>query len=334
MNRTYFINYIISAIFSVVLFSCNSVESPYPSAVWEAKNNFPTGLSSASGCSANGKGYVFFGRTSMSKDTAYYANNCYEYNPTTDKWKEKTPCPGFRRVKGIAVEMGGKIYAGLGYRGVDNNMFDENNYLKDFWLYDPATDEWTQKKDFPNAQTSAASAFVNNGKIYVVGGFWGTSFDSRLWQYNPATDEWTEKCTFPAPKRAAGITVLSENQIFYGTGFQLYSWNDWWQYIPESDTWEEVKRMPDTGRTTAVGLSCNGRFFVATGRHFRGSKTGGHLKADLIEYDAKQNNWYNRGDMPTKGRENAVAFTIDGKGYIGLGETDDELLYDLWSFEP
>lgn len=83
-----------------------------------------------------------------------------------------------------------------------------------------------------------------------------------------------------------------------------------------------------------MGMSIGNRYFVATGRHFAGNLTGGHLKDDVVEYDAGKNVWYLRGVLPGGGRENAISFVINGKGYIGFGENDEGVLNDLWSFEP
>ena len=58
------------------------------------------------------------------------------------------------------------------------------------------------------------------------------------------------------------------------------------------------------------------------------------VKDDVVEYDAGKNVWYLRGVLPGGGRENAISFVINGKGYIGFGENDEGVLNDLWSFEP
>ena len=93
--------------------------------------------------------------------------------------------------------------------------------------------------------------------------------------------------------------------------------------------------MPDNGRNDALSFSINNRFFVSTGRHWGGNLTGGHLFSDVMEYDATRNVWYNnRGDIPGGARENAVCFVINGKGYIGQGENDTDIINDFWSFEP
>ena len=43
--------------------------------------------------------------------------------------------------------------------------------------------------------------------------------------------------------------------------------------------------------------------------------------------------WLLRGRLPRGGRENMVAFSIDGRGYIGLGEdANGTILNDLYSW--
>ncbi|MPN35571.1 hypothetical protein SDC9_183069 [bioreactor metagenome] len=92
--------------------------------------------------------------------------------------------------------------------------------------------------------------------------------------------------------------------------------------------------MPDAGRINALSFSAENRFFVATGRHFAGEHTGGHLKSDLMEYNVSENHWTKVGDIPGGGRENAVSFVLQNKVYIGFGENEKEILNDLWYFEP
>ncbi|MHB9140624.1 MAG: Kelch repeat-containing protein, partial [Paludibacter sp.] len=107
-----------------------------------------------------------------------------------------------------------------------------------------------------------------------------------------------------------------------------------WEYFPMNDTWTQRKSMPGNGRENAVSLTINDRIFIFSGRHFGGNLTGGEVKSDILEYDVARNIWYERGNLPASGRENALAFTLNGKGYIGFGENDTEVLNDFWSFEP
>ncbi|MGN6193740.1 MAG: hypothetical protein ACTHOB_02305, partial [Ginsengibacter sp.] len=59
--------------------------------------------------------------------------------------QERLISPGSGREFAIAFSINGKRYFGLGY-GDPSRLNPEG---ADFWEYDPATDEWTQKHDVP-----------------------------------------------------------------------------------------------------------------------------------------------------------------------------------------
>ena len=99
---------------------------------------------------------------------------------------------------------------------------------------------------------------------------------------------------------------------FSGTGYETLNDHRWWEYFPSSDSWKQRRDMPDNGRLNAVALSVDHRFFVATGLHFGGTMTGGHLFSDILEYDATKDVWYRRGSMSGGKRQNAICFVING----------------------
>lgn len=325
--------YILLLLF-IALQGCNdAAKSPYPDVEWTKKRNIPLrGLSSSTVACVGEKAYVLFGRTSSDSGSyGEHTNACWEYNAANDEWTKKTACPGVPRVNAVSVSLNGKIYAGLGFHGT---KYDENSYLGDFWMYDPQTDSWERKADYPSFSTDDCIGFAYENKIYIGIGFHGTSFGRLIIRYYPETDTWEQMNEFPGYPRATGVGCAGEEHIYMGTGYTTTNLNDWWEYLPVSDSWKKRKEMPDNGRISGAALSVNNRYFVSTGRYFAGTLTGGHLKSDIIEYDAVRNVWYKRGNIPTEGRENAIAFTINGKGYIGLGEGESGVLNDLWSFEP
>ena len=64
-------------------------------------------------------------------------------------WTQKTNFSGAPRYHSVAFAIGNKIYVGTGW----NNT----SYYNDFYEYDPASDTWTQKANFPG---DALSSFV------------------------------------------------------------------------------------------------------------------------------------------------------------------------------
>lgn len=323
------------SLLSFLITSCiePAAESPYPPITFEKKASFPgTGLASAVTFSINGKGYVALGRSFDGKST----NNCWQYDPTLDTWTKKTNFPDTARVKAVAVVVNGKAYVGLGYNlDKADGIRNDPGLLRGFWMYDPELDSWTQKSNFPTYATDGCVSFVINNDIYIGGGFHGEGLTRIMWKYNTLTNQWKQINNLPASCRAVAVCCSDSMHVFYGTGFDNgINENDWWEYAPKTDTWAQKKSMPDNGRANAVALNINNRYFVMTGRHFGGDLTGGHVFSDIVEYDSNRDVWYKRGNLPASGRENAIAFTINGKGYIGLGENDTNAMNDLWCFEP
>jgi len=314
------------------LLSCNiPADSPYSPISFQKKSTMPgNGRSSAVAFAINGKGYVALGRDSLHNPL----NDCWEYDPTQNNWTPKSAFPGTARVKAIGVSLNGKGYVGLGFNPLYGVYSDTTAYLKDFWMYDPQTDIWTQKAKFPSRECDANVSFVYGNYIYVGSGFNGYGFYGTFFKYDAEQDDWTKLNSFPGMARTGAVICTNGEHVYFGTGYNTYNENDWWEYFPSNDSWKSLKTMPDKGRENGVSLSINNRYFVSTGRQFGGPLTGGHVKSDIYEYDAVRNIWYNRGNIPQGNRENAVTFVINGIGYIGFGENNDKVLNDLWSFEP
>jgi N-acetylneuraminic acid mutarotase len=321
---------IIIVITALIAWSCSEfADSPYPPVSFVGMTSIPgNGRASAVAFSIYSKGYVALGRDS----TKTQLKDCWEYDPSNNSWTEKTPFPGIARVKSIAAVVNGKAYVGLGF----NDSLTVFNYLaclKDFWMFDPVLNSWTQKADFPSNFTDACVSFVYNNNIYVGSGFNGDTFGNDFWKYIPTENTWVKLNNFAGYKRAAAVSCTNGKHVYFGTGYRTINENDWWEYFPASDTWNWIGYMPDNGRENAVSFSIDNRFFITTGRQFGGTLTGGHVISDIYEFDAVRKVWYNRGDLPGA-RENAVAFVINGVGYIGFGENDSKVFNDFWSFEP
>jgi len=314
--------------FFVLLFvSCEKETIIYPENVFVAVEH-PSAIARACGTafSVNNKAYVTLGRNGgLLKD-------CWEFDPANSSWNKKQDFPGEGRVFPVSAVVDDKVFVGLGYN--NGGVYKEASYLRDFWMYEASSDQWTRKADFPSQSTNHAVTFVYDGEIYVLHGFRPGGFSFDCWKYNPGTDSWIQLSDFPGDFRSCAVGCSDGVKYFTGTGYDTSNKNDWWEYFPATDEWKKKRSMPDAGRINALSFSAENRFFVATGRHFAGAHTGGHLKSDIMEFDVTKNNWKKVGIIPGGGRENAISFVLLNKLYIGLGENENELLNDLWSFEP
>ena len=106
------------------------------------------------------------------------------------QWKMVAPLP--KAIGEIEAEtVNGKIYV---LSGLDNRpgVVSPAGYN---WVYDPATNAWSDRKSMPVPAHHIMVATLND-KIYVFGGFvrphdfvaWQPI--NRSWEYDPATDNW------------------------------------------------------------------------------------------------------------------------------------------------
>lgn len=102
--------------------------------------------------------------------------------------------------------------------------------------------------------------------------------------------------------------------------------------------WLQKQDIPDgsfAGRWGAYCFSVNDKIYVG------GGYVGNFIsKNDLWEYDVVSDSWTQRQSLPgSTNRTAAVAFSINGKGYVGLGAQDFNtintvFLNDLWEYDP
>lgn len=319
--------YFLVAVIALFFIACEeSTMLPHPEIQFEElQRSSKAARACATAFVVDQNAYITLGRNGkMLKDM-------WRYDPATDSWDARSDFPGKERVFPISAVVNGKAYVGLGFNG---GVYRDESYLQDFWRYDPIDDSWERMADYPARSTNNAVSFVFQNEIYVTHGFGTKHFNNDVWKYTPATNTWTELANFPGFRRTCAVACSDGNRIFAGTGYAKWNEDDWWEYHPDSDQWTRKKNMPDKGRINGLAFSAGNRFFVAMGRHFAGMNTGGHLKADVMEYNAERNRWINRGELTGGERENAVSFVINDTIYIAFGENLNSILHDVVRFTP
>ncbi|MFW9596555.1 MAG: Kelch repeat-containing protein [Paludibacter sp.] len=318
--------------------SCEKNESPYPDITFTHNTSFPGAKrATASGFVLQEKAYVLLGRNEFQPVKGLV--DCWQYNPANSMWTQMADFPGIGRVGAIAEVVDGKAYVGFGYDPSMSVYSSDTTIFADFWAYDPQLDNWERKADFPrNAYTNkpylnSCASFVYKKWVYIVGMSNNREYIKQVWRYNTLDNTWEQMNDFPGDARAAAVACTNGDQVFFGSGYLRYFKNDWWQYYPENDTWKKRASFQG-GRVNAVAFSVNDRFFIATGRLIGGTLTDDYFYADVLEYDSSKDCWYNRGKLPSGGRENALALVLQNKVLLGLGETDNAVLSDFWIFQP
>lgn len=161
---------------------------------WERIADFPGHpVSAALGVSDGRTGFIIGG-------DGPYGNQrtCYEYDAVTGKWDRKKDMPGAPRyfLSGSFIDTDLFIAGGGGAK-------DSIIRLKDFYLYDASTGQWSRLKNYPASAAGISTTPSANagGKIFFGGGFNGNyrddwnSFD-YYFSANTDTGEYHETTSF------------------------------------------------------------------------------------------------------------------------------------------
>lgn len=151
---------------------------------WTQKKDAPfTARGDGSSEAVNGKGYVGLGAGLVNGKFHDFAD-WWEYTPKTDTWVQKANFPSTARWGTPTYVVNGKIYTGMGVRGIFKGFFD------DFFAYNPSKDTW---ESLASAVLSGQNdGFVLDNKIYACAGFGPNLFVdnpnkiSKVFEYDPA----------------------------------------------------------------------------------------------------------------------------------------------------
>ena len=206
--------------------------------------------SQAVGFSVLNKGYVVTG-----SDNNNNLKEVWEYDPVANTWVRKADFPGTKRYDAAGFSIGSKGYMGTGFTDLSPG---QQQQLKDWWEYDPLTDTWTQKKDFPGGTRNLATALS-----YGDFGYLGLGLERNdWWQYQPTTDTWVKKKDYPGRKRYCAGGFCFGNKCYVGNGGIGSGFDpdnalfDWWEYDIAGDTWTQ-KTSQSEERLCGCGFAIN-----------------------------------------------------------------------------
>ncbi|MBR2265820.1 MAG: hypothetical protein IKQ48_04250 [Paludibacteraceae bacterium] len=277
------------------------------------------GRAAARACVLDGKAYVFAGRDSAGN----YLNDLWAYEPASDTWTMVSRCPGRKRVNAVITAHNGALYMGLGYAA--KRAYNDSAYLRDWWQYTPATNQWTQRAPFPSPFTIAPTPAVDGDNIYLFYGC-GHMMSKEVWRYDTQRDEWI---SVPAPqdrhRQAFGCTGAAiSGTLYFGTGFNSNNLTDWYSVDLAGNTWTQRATLPGKGREFAASTATDEYVYLFGGQFFAGDLTGGEIFETYLRYTPATDQWTWCGTMPCGRAENQIAFTLNGKAWFGLGEDEHE----------
>jgi N-acetylneuraminic acid mutarotase len=144
---------------------------------WIQLDSFPGGQRCyAVGFLANGNIYL---GTGDDGDSAYGAtNDMWQYNISTDTWKQVANVPGSPRRQAAEFTIGSNAFVCEGAIG--------QNFLNDMWMYDAGKDAWTSVAPYPQNGGYFATGLSIGNKGYVGIGTVALDDTSSFWEYTPS----------------------------------------------------------------------------------------------------------------------------------------------------
>lgn len=284
----------------------------------------PGTLTCTSGCMT----IVFtsdFSITDMGWTAIILCGTCPPPPPPPDMtfaWTQKASVPAIGRHRAVSISIGNRGYTGLGHINATGDIAYD-----DWWEYDPGTNSWTQKANFPPGPRMHACGFTI-GNFGYVGTGRDNSFTERndLYRYDPSTNTWTAMASMPTTGRRGAVAFAVGGKGYIGTG--SYG-NSFWQYDPILNSWTAKAMFPGSGRSSSVAFVLGTKGYVGTGDN--GGPTG-----DFYEYDPATNIWTAKATLAGLPRMEAAGFALMGKGYIGTGcDFQSGTNYnDFWCYDP
>ncbi|MES2139310.1 MAG: kelch repeat-containing protein [Bacteroidota bacterium] len=309
---------------------------------WCRELDFKAGIrTDGVGFSIGNKGYIGTGLGYVGVVTYY--DDFWEFDPEFKTWTQKADLGGngsnlnlgMERANAVGFSIGNKGYIGTGHK---SSGISPDQYLKDFWEYNPVSNVWLRKADCGVTTRQFAVGFSIGNKGYVGSGQPGnTGILTDFWEYDPVTDLWTRKTDLLVPRfSGVGFSIGNKGYCGMGTNGSVRQ-NDFFEFDPSDASlgldingnplgkWTAKQNVPSPGSNGSVGFSIENKGYIGTGF------SGVYLKG-FYEYDPNLNIWDTLPDFEGGNRGSAIGFSIGNKGYIGTGVTQTSILNGLKDF--
>jgi N-acetylneuraminic acid mutarotase len=244
-------------------------------------------------------------------------------------WAPRASLPDSSMDQGISgFSIGNYGYTGLGEYNSIAKYFD---YL---WQFNPATNSWAQKANFPGSARVAPASFVIGNNAYLVTG--SVANDGKCvkecWEYNSITNTWKQKASFPGGARTYATAFSIGGKGYVGTGANELSdfYKDFYSYDTATDTWTKIADFGGIARSGANGFAVNGKGYVCFGQDSNIFYYG-----DMWEYDTGTNSWTRKNNIPSAGTPHLAAngFVICNNIYVGGGvDSANNFNHTFWKY--
>jgi len=184
-------------------------------------------------------------------DTYNYRDDTWIYDTATNTWVNKTPSsspPGryYHRMVYDSINRKVVLFGGYSYT---NSIV---TYYQDTWIYDVATNTWTQKYPInpPHGRESYGMAYDNmNHKVIMFGGEDENNLFDDTWVYDVVANTWTQLFPVASPGPRSDCYMVHDTfagrvLLFGGLNDNDDFCDDTWTYCTETNTWTRMFNNP------------------------------------------------------------------------------------------
>jgi N-acetylneuraminic acid mutarotase len=334
----------------ISLASCTSSDDDEKLGNWIRKAEYNGNARRKAACFVIGDtAYVGTGQGVGSDNTEHGLNDFWKYDPVKDTWTAIAALgPNgvdvngyvntYSRYGASAFTVGSKGYVTTGYSNTNNNVFAP---MKDTWEYNPASNSWEQKADFPGNARLNAVGFGLGSFGYVGTGTTsegsGTNF-ADFYKFDPGAagspGTWSQADGLK-DKRTDAASFVIKDSAYVVTGSSASSVTRMYVYDQKNDQWLERWQITNATdgsfdddyttivRSNAVAFVIDNKAYLATG-----------TASNTWEYDPITGHWTEKTAFDGLSRSGAVGFSVKNRGFVGLGTGSSTLLDDLREFDP
>lgn len=232
------------------------------------------------------------------------------YNVCTRRWEPLAELPGPRANGGVGL-LHDKLYVVGGNSFATGFDIYEFRYYDSVFVYDIATNNWSEAAPLPKAYASMAVAAAN-GKLYAFGGIDAYStISDKTYEYDPASNQWTEKAPMPGGGRYyAAASTLHGSQD--GKIFVVGGWDEMDTveiYDPATNTWNKGPALEQGRHSLGLTPAPDGYLYAVGGAV---SYTG---EALTERYNPATNRWEMLNQLNDWNRLGTAAAYAGGRVY-------------------
>ena len=184
------------------------------------------------------------------------SNGAFEYDPTTDAWRDLPPMKIARGAAGAAM-VDGKAHV-IGGRGLDGTVVATHE------VFDPQSRSWAEAAPLRTARDHMVVIAVD-GKIHVIGGRLGSSSQRTDEHdvYDPATNKWTAGAPLTTPR--SGLAGAYYRGLILVLGGELppdHTFLENEAFDPKTNRWTTLAPMPHGRHGFGGDVIADNAYFV------------------------------------------------------------------------